>query len=141
VIGLLLVIVFGRYFALLFVKPEETLIISNIRQYLVINNSAMFLLALVNIVRFTIQGLGFSALAIFAGVGEMIARGLMGFFFVPAFGYVAACFASPMAWLLADAFLVPAYFCIIKSLEKRFARDFESNCSTGFKDSNAGGCK
>ena len=82
----------------------------------------MFLLALVNEVRFTIQGLGYSALAIFAGVGEMIARGLMGFFFVPMFGYVAACCASPMAWLLADAFLVPAYFVIMKKLRKKFSQ-------------------
>ncbi len=121
VIGILLVVVFARQFALLFVSGEEVAIIANIRQYLLINNSFMFLLTLVNVVRFTIQGLGFSGLAIFAGVGEMIARAMMGFFFVPLFGYVAACFASPVAWLLADLFLVPAYFLIMKRLRLRFA--------------------
>ena len=28
--------------------------------------------------------------------------------FVPLFGYTAACFASPAAWICADAFLIPA---------------------------------
>ncbi|MCR5283524.1 MAG: MATE family efflux transporter [Lachnospiraceae bacterium] len=120
VIGILLVLIFARQFALLFVSEEEVAIIANIRQYLMINNSFMFLLTLVNVVRFTIQGLGFSGLAIFAGVGEMIARAMMGFFFVPVFGYVAACFASPVAWLLADLFLVPAYLMIMKRLRLRF---------------------
>ena len=122
VIGFIIVLIFGRYFALLFVSRDETLIIENIRQYLLINNSCMFLLALVNIVRFTIQGLGYSGLAIFAGVGEMIARALMGFFFVPMFGFAAACFASPAAWFLADLFLVPAYLTIMKRLRARFEK-------------------
>ena len=29
---------------------------------------------------------------------------------VPAFGFSAACLASPAAWILADLFLFPAYF-------------------------------
>ena len=29
---------------------------------------------------------------------------------VPLFGFTAACFASPAAWLMADVFLIPAYF-------------------------------
>ena len=68
-----------------------------------------FPLSLVNIVRFMIQGMGFSPLATCAGVLEMAARGGLAFL-VPAFGFSAACFASPAAWILADAFLIPAYF-------------------------------
>ena len=40
----------------------------------------------------------------------MTARALVGFVGVPRFGYTAACFASPLAWLMADAFLIPAFF-------------------------------
>ena len=47
------------------------------------------------------------------GVGayaaEMIARAGVACL-VPALGFPAACFASPAAWLMADVFLVPAYF-------------------------------
>ena len=56
-----------------------------------------------------IQGMGFSPLATLAGVLEMIARAGVACL-VPALGFPAACFASPAAWLMADVFLVPAYF-------------------------------
>jgi O-antigen/teichoic acid export membrane protein len=77
-----------------------------------------FPLALVNIVRFTIQGLGFGKLAILAGVCEMAARSIVGFYFVPVFGFTAACLASPIAWILADVFLIPAYFLVVRHLKK-----------------------
>ena len=33
---------------------------------------------------------------------------------VDAFGFTAACFASPLAWVAADCFLIPAYLHCIK---------------------------
>ena len=74
------------------------------RTVLLINSAFYIPLAFVNIVRFLIQGMGYSKFAILAGVFEMVARTLVGFAFVPVFGYVAACFASPVAWIFADAF-------------------------------------
>ena len=60
--------------------------------------------------------MGYSRLAICAGVLEMFARGLTGLILVPAFGFTAACFASPLAWLAADCFLIPAYLhCITRA--------------------------
>ena len=38
----------------------------------------------------------------------MIARTLVGSVGVPLWGFTAACFASPAAWICADAFLIPA---------------------------------
>lgn len=109
----------SKYLALLFVDAGETVLIEMISEFLWWNGMFYFPLALVNIVRFTIQGLGFGKLAIFAGVCEMIARSVVGFFFVPVYGYTAACMASPVAWILADAFLIPAYFLSIRYLKKR----------------------
>ena len=48
----------------------------------------------------------------------MIARTLMGIFIVPVFGFTGACFASPLAWIMADIFLVPAYFYVKRKLER-----------------------
>ena len=65
--------------------------------------------------------MGFSPLATLAGVLEMAARGGLSCL-VPVFGYTAACFASPAAWVLADLFLVPGYFYCYRKLthpEKR----------------------
>ena len=110
---------FGKTIALLFVDASETEILQNVSVFLIANSAFYFPLALVNIVRFTIQGLGFSRFAILAGVCEMVARSLVGIGFVPMFGYIAACFASPVAWIFADLFLVPAYLYVMKKLYKR----------------------
>jgi O-antigen/teichoic acid export membrane protein len=71
-------------------------------------------LALVNIVRFMIQGIGFPGFAILAGVCEMIARSIAGFVLVPIIGYIFVVLASPLAWICADMFLLPAYRYVMK---------------------------
>lgn len=118
ILAFVLVIFLGRYFAYLFVDASEVQIVDGVVRFLWWNTMFYFPLALVNIVRFTIQGLGFGKLAILAGVCEMIARSVVGFCFVPVFGFPAACLASPVAWILADLFLVPAYFAVMKHLRK-----------------------
>ena len=116
VLAFLVLAFFGKTIALLFVSPSEHAILQDVSSYLVITAAFFFPLALVNIVRFTIQGLGFSRFAILAGVCEMAARSLVGLGFVPVFGYIAACFASPVAWICADLFLIPAYLYVMKKL-------------------------
>ncbi len=74
-------------------------------------------LAVLIIYRYTIQGLGYSGLAMFAGVAEMVARAMVGFWFVPLWGYFAACIASPVAWFFACFFLIPAYIVVRKRLQ------------------------
>lgn len=108
----------GRYLALFFVESAETQVIENVQLFLMINSAFYIPLAFVNIVRFLIQGMGYSKFAILAGVCEMAARTLVGFAFVPVFGFPAACFASPIAWIFADLFLFPAYFHVLKKTKK-----------------------
>lgn len=101
---------------MLFVSGSETEIIRNSHMYLIINTGFYFLLALVNIVRFLIQGMGFSGVAIFAGVFEMVARSIAGFGLVPIIGFVGVSLGSPIAWLMADMFLIPTYFYACRKL-------------------------
>lgn len=108
----------GGGLATFFVESAETEIIQNVHLFLIINSAFYIPLAFVNIVRFLIQGMGYSKFAILAGVFEMVARALVGFAFVPIFGYPAACFASPVAWIFADCFLFPAYFHVYKKTKK-----------------------
>ncbi len=108
---------FGTQLVSLFVDGGEAEIMANARMMLLFNSATYIPLALVNIIRFLIQGMGFSAFAILAGVFEMIARTLAGLLLVPAFGFVGVCLASPLAWVLADVFLIPAYIHVRKKLE------------------------
>ncbi|MDO4976950.1 MAG: MATE family efflux transporter [Eubacteriales bacterium] len=104
----------AKYCMLLFIKPNETQIIADAALYCII--SALFypFLVLVNTVRYTIQGMGYSTFAVIAGVLEMFARSFVGVSLIPIFGYVASCFSSPFAWIFADLFLVPAFFHVKK---------------------------
>lgn len=110
--GLMVIVVklFGGQLTMLFLDEKDPVIMQNSTQFLIIVSAFYCLLTLVNTVRFTIQGMGFSSLAIIAGVMEMLARGIAGMLLVPAFGYLGACYSSPLAWLMADAFLIPAFF-------------------------------
>ena len=117
VIAFVVIYFFSDVIALLFVDASETEILHNTRTFLLANVSFYFPLALVNIVRFMIQGLGYSRLAILAGVCEMIARSAVAFWLVPVLGYDGACLANPAAWIAADLFLIPAYLHVMKHLK------------------------
>lgn len=106
-----------NYLALIFVSASETEIIACIRQYILVNSGSYIFLSTLLIFRNTIQGLGYSVFAMLAGVAEMIARILVGIFFVPAFGYTGAVFSNPVAWLFATIFLVPAYLYVIRKVK------------------------
>ena len=119
---LVVLIFFGRNLILLFVSAKEAAVIAQAKQFLVTNAAFYLMLALVNIVRFLIQGMGFSGFAVFAGVFEMVARTLVGLVFVPIFGFTAACSANPLAWIFADCFLIPAFFHCRKKLQNAMTR-------------------
>lgn len=118
IFAFVMMVLFGNVLSRIFINANETLVLAQSHQFLVLNAAFYFPLALVNIVRFLIQGMGFSRFAILAGVFEMVARTLVGVVFVPIFGYSAACLASPAAWVFADCFLIPAFFWCYKKLEQ-----------------------
>ena len=105
---------------LLFISAQETKLIQDGATFVIINTAFFCLLVIVNVFRFSIQGLGYSGFAIIAGVMEMIARGLISLVFVPLFGFISVCFGSPLAWVLADMFLIPAYIHVMKKIKKEY---------------------
>lgn len=119
VVALLISIFLGRPLATLFLDASEVAIIGHVRMFMIINTAFYFPLALVNIIRFLIQGMGFPTFAILAGVFEMIARAITGFLLVPLIGFTGVSLGNPIAWLFADAFLIPAYFHVRKVLARR----------------------
>lgn len=110
---------FGDEIALLFMDAGETEIIGRVHRFLICNSAFYFALTLVNVVRFTIQGMGFSVFAILAGVCEMFARSAVGFVLVPMLGFGPVCFGNPSAWVAADLFLIPAFGFCLKKLKSK----------------------
>ena len=104
------VLLTGKQLSLLFLDTADAQVVAYSYRFLVFTAAGYCLLVLVNTVRFTIQGMGFSVFAITSGVLEMIARSLAGLVVVPLIGYTGICLAHPMAWIFADACLIPAFF-------------------------------
>ena len=101
----------------LFLNAEDAAgpIMAQAREFLFWNSVFYIPLAVLIVYRYAIQGLGYSGLAMFAGVFEMFARGLVACL-VPALGYWAGCIASPVAWIAACVFLLPAYRMVLRRL-------------------------
>lgn len=117
-LAFLVVIFIRRPLIGLFVDEPLPEMIDKAALHVLVTMGSLSLLVFVNVLRFLIQGVGYSVFAILAGVLEMIARTVAGLFFIPKFGFVGACVASPFAWLLADMFLIPAFFYVVNKLDK-----------------------
>ncbi|WP_106831038.1 MATE family efflux transporter [Parabacteroides pacaensis] len=108
----------AKYLALLFVDASETEILKDTVLFLHISCSFFPVIGVLCILRYTIQGAGYTNLAMLSGVSEMIARTLISFYAVPAFGFLAVCFGDPAAWVAADLFLIPAFLYVYKRIKK-----------------------
>ena len=108
-----------RPFINLFLDEPNEELLDMASLHVLITLAAFVFLVFVNVLRFLIQGIGFPILATFAGVFEMIARAVVAVYFVPKLGFLGACIASPLAWVLADLFLFPAYFYSTRTLQKK----------------------
>lgn len=101
--------VVGKPLTLLFLDATNVQVVEYSFRFLMINSFGYCLLTLVNTVRFSIQGIGYSGLAVTAGVLEMIGRTIAGVVLTPLLGFTGICLANPLAWLCADVFLLPAF--------------------------------
>lgn len=109
----------AKYMALMFVSASEVEIIKDTELFLHVAATFFPMLGLLCILRYSIQGVGYTTLAMLSGVSEMIARILVSVLAVPAFGYIAVCFGDPTAWMAADLFLVPTFIVIYRRLKSR----------------------
>lgn len=108
---------FGRILELIFLNAASVTLIEMTYKYLFITAAFLWAQSLIFTVRFSLQGLGRAQIALAACLLEMIARSSFGLFFVPKFGFSAACFSSPAAWVMADLLLVPACLLILKRMK------------------------
>ncbi len=109
---------FSDQLTMMFVAPSETDIIGKSSMFLHVIASFMPILGLLCVLRYTIQGAGFTMFAMLSGVMEMVARAGVSLFAVPVWGYLAVCFGDSVAWIAADLFLVPAFIYVYRHLKR-----------------------
>ena len=104
--------------AMLFIDSSETEVLHNTALFLHVTAIFFPMLGILSILRYSIQGCGYTQLAMFSGVSEMIARTLVSVLAVPVWGYTAICFGDSAAWICADTFLIPAFIYVYRRLVK-----------------------
>ena len=100
-----LTIIFARPLAAFFVGAEQTQVLDQAATYFYISGALYAVLATLFIVRNAVQGLGISWVPTLGGALELAARGGAALLLVPAFGFLGAAMAAPLAWIAA---IVPA---------------------------------
>ena len=106
----------GREVCPAVISPYETEIIDDTACFLQ-STLLSSRLGILCILRYSIQGAGYTRLAMFSGVLVMVARVLVSLIAVPLWGFWAVCFGDPTAWLFANLFLVPAFIYVYRRLQ------------------------
>ena len=88
------------------ISPE---VMAAAKRYILAIAQCYSLVAILFVMRNTLQGLGFTYANSIAGIGEFFGRLSVAFILTPALGFDAVCYAGPAAWLLADIPLIIIY--------------------------------
>ncbi|MEC6748867.1 MATE family efflux transporter [Marinilactibacillus sp. XAAS-LB27] len=115
VVGLLLVL-FGRNLTSLFVGSESTEILELSQLYFITNASFYFLLAMLFIYRYTLQGLGRSTAPTLAGIMELFSRVAAALLLSNTLGFAGVTLSNALAWLAALIPLTFSYYSLKRQL-------------------------
>ncbi|KRN99338.1 drug Na(+) antiporter (drug efflux pump) [Companilactobacillus kimchiensis] len=118
VIGAFL-IMFGRSISHLFMNGAQDTVLNLVQIYYYFNGSSYFILSILFIVRYTLQGLGNQKAPTIAGVAELLMRIFAGIVLIHFFGFYGAAMANPLAWIGSVLVLVSTWNMEIKRLREK----------------------
>ena len=94
---------------MLFMEEYNPEIMAAAEKYILAIARCYSLVAILFVIRNTLQGLGYTFANSVAGIGEFFGRLLVAFVLTPVIGFDAVCYVGPAAWLLADIPLIIIY--------------------------------
>jgi len=95
----------GRSIVSLFLRdsPEAVALAT---QYVLFTGYTVFILGIMLVFRFTLQGLGMKTAPILSGVMETVMSILAAFILIPQLGFIGVCLVNPLSWLASG---IPLY--------------------------------
>ena len=108
----------------LFVSENLDMVIGLVDIYLKCVALYFIPLAVVNVYRNGIQGMGFGLAAMMGGVAELVGRGVVATIASGYKSYWGICMASPVAWILAGVLFLVMYWMIMRRLKKSKRYEF-----------------
>lgn len=115
VIGIFLIF-FGENISHLFMNGSQTDVLKLVQIYYYFNGSSYFILSILFIVRYTLQGLGNQKAPTIAGIAELLMRVFAGIVLIRLFGFYGAALANPLAWIGSVLVLVSTWRIELKKL-------------------------
>lgn len=106
----IIIILGGRFFVGLFIREAPDIVMAQAQIYLWVNCSLYFVLSLLFVWRYTLQGLGKSFVPTLAGIIELVMRAFGALVLVQLLGFTGVSMSGPIAWLGAAITLGIAYF-------------------------------
>ena len=97
------------------------------KKYILATAQCYSLVAILFVLRNSLQGLGYTYANMIAGAGELVGRIAIAFIFTKIIGFSAVCYAAPAAWLLADIPLAIIYI----NKQKKFKRLAKQQSAVG----------
>src|SRR5574344_140594 len=105
---------FSTLIAGMFMDLSETEVLSRVNQFMYTTSWFYWVLSFLWVYRSSLQGMGFSKIAMFAGFFEMAARTAMSVFVIPRAGFTAVCFTDQTAWAAAALFCTSAFYIVFR---------------------------
>lgn len=97
---------FGKFFIVGITGTEDLEIINNAVMYLKVNTPFYIFLGLLFNLRFSIQSINSKLPPLISSFMELSSKVLAAFVLIPKIGYMGACVAEPISWVLGGIFLI-----------------------------------
>lgn len=108
----------GSWLIKLFVGNGQNEVVSLAQTYLNVNGVTYFLLAMLFVYRYSLQGLGQSFVPTTAGIMELVMRMFAAIILSKNLGFFGVCLANPLAWIGSCVPLIIAYYMTMKKLNR-----------------------
>lgn len=110
---------FGRFFMLLFVGPEDAGILASGLMYMRTTSVLYVVLGVNYVIRFALIGVGKSAIPMLVGLSEIATRAAVTYLLVYRIGFAGMAFASPACWVTSTILCGLCYAPMMHSAEGR----------------------
>ncbi len=97
---------FGYSISSLFVSSDNVEVLAASAMYAKYVGMFMWTVGILIVIRYSVQGMGYSAITVVGGGLELVARGMVSFLAVPVYGYLAVCFTDQVAWAVAMVYII-----------------------------------
>lgn len=114
--------VFSPYIVSWIAGTEEQYIVDLASRYMRVNTPFYFVLAVLIVLRSSLQGLGRKAVPVASSIIEMVGKAVIAFTAAPALGYFGVMISEPIVWILMTILLIIGYVSDRQLMEATFGK-------------------